>query len=128
MCFFFLQRMFLVVYNISPHCSLELFLVAYPELNKFGSPTYVLIFNTLQNGELLWNGRTELHPREAQCVSEFTTVFRPFLGTIVIRFLPSRHSGTSPLKWQFMTLNIHKFLVPRLRNRGLVSPSRLCGN
>jgi hypothetical protein len=98
MCFF--QIMFLMVYNVAPHCSIEFFLADYPELNKFGSPTYVVIFKPLQNGELLWNGRPGLHPRKVQCVSEFTTVFRPSLGSIVIRFLPSRHSGTCFLKWQ----------------------------
>jgi len=50
---FFVQRIFLMVYNIPPHCSLELFLAVYPELNKFVSPTYVLILKTLQNSELL---------------------------------------------------------------------------
>ena len=38
MCF--IERMFLVVYIIAPHCSLEVFLAAYPELNKFGSPNF----------------------------------------------------------------------------------------
>jgi hypothetical protein len=85
-----------MVSNFAPRCSSKLLLPAYPELNKFGSLAYIPIFKTLQNRELLWNGRPGFYPWKAQCVSEFTTVFRPPVESIKIRFLPSRHSKICP--------------------------------